>query len=147
MERNDRMVCIKTAPYGTPREGDKGTLVFGADYVPGLDAGRWTVKFEQPEGQPERALFGHAAANYWTESEMRETWAPDYALLSSEKPSSAQMDVWFDLIASYASVKEPYSLDHSIEPDDGSMLVEVTHDGLTRLAMFDRDGSLMGDWV
>jgi hypothetical protein len=133
------MVCIKTGPYGSPAEGDKGTLVFGADYVPGWDAGRWTVELDDPGDRR------HTAASYWTESEMRESWRPDWNLLKSEKPSSAQVGVWFDVIAFYAGAGD-YVLDHEVDPEDGTMLILVTTDGLTRHARFDRDGTLMGDW-
>lgn len=72
-KRNQRVVCIKTGTYGSPVEGEEGTLVFGADYVPGWDAGRWTV---EPDSYPEQSPFGHRAVNYWTEQEMLQSWAP-----------------------------------------------------------------------
>lgn len=150
LQPNQRMVCVKTGAYGSPVEGEFGIFESGAEYVPGLDAGRWSVKFEQPHTGPREkgsALFAHTCANYWTREEMLESWQPHFELLSTEKPSSAQVELWFDLIASYAGTGRQYALDHEVDPEDGTLLVSVTDDGLTRMARFDRAGVLMGDWL
>lgn len=53
--------------------GDLGTFTFGADYVPGWDAGRFTV---EPDLFPGNSPYGHLAVNYWTAVEMSESWEP-----------------------------------------------------------------------
>ncbi len=49
-------------------EGATGVYEGGADYVPGLDAGCFTVKLDKPN------RFGHLAAAHWTYVEVCETW-------------------------------------------------------------------------
>jgi hypothetical protein len=51
--------------------GDLGTVTEAADYLPGWDAGRFTV---QPDTFPEKSLYGHRAVSYWTRQEMLESW-------------------------------------------------------------------------
>jgi hypothetical protein len=53
-------------------EGDLGTVTAGDDYVPGLDAGRFTV---QPDDFPKKSFYGHRAVSYWTSQELGESWA------------------------------------------------------------------------
>lgn len=68
-EQHVRVVCTR-AHMGV-EEGEFGTIVFGADYLPGWDAGCWTV---EPDSFPERSPYGHRAVNYWTREEMFESW-------------------------------------------------------------------------
>jgi hypothetical protein len=72
-EMEVRVVCVKSDQTGRVNQGDTGTLVFGADYVPGWDGGRWTV---EPDKYPEASPFGHLSVSYWTEQEMLLTWKP-----------------------------------------------------------------------
>jgi hypothetical protein len=52
--------------------GDLGTLdPKGADYVPGWDAGSWSV---WPDGFPTASPYGHNAVSYWSEAELLQSW-------------------------------------------------------------------------
>jgi hypothetical protein len=51
--------------------GDLGTCTRAEDYVPGLDAGQFTV---EPDTFPAASFYGHRAVSYWTREEMLESW-------------------------------------------------------------------------
>ena len=48
--------------------GDTGTFTGGADYLPGLDAGQWTVALDKPN------CYGHRSKPHWTLDELNEYW-------------------------------------------------------------------------
>jgi hypothetical protein len=52
-------------------EGDLGTFVFGADYVPGWDAGRWEVRLDKPATRHGTRL---AVSTHWTLAELLNAW-------------------------------------------------------------------------
>jgi hypothetical protein len=69
MMEGTRLIC--TRDHMGAEVGDTGTCTFGSDYVPGLDAGRWTV---EPDAFPAKSRYGHRAINYWTSEEMLGSW-------------------------------------------------------------------------
>lgn len=74
MERRERVVCTR-AHMGV-EVGERGWITFGAEYVPGWDAGRWTV---EPDSFPGGSPYGHRAVNYWTEQELLRSWRREAA--------------------------------------------------------------------
>lgn len=70
MRVGSRVRCLKA--HSGIEVGDLGTFTFGADYVPGWDAGRFTVEVDK---FPAESPYGHRAISYWTEAEMAESWA------------------------------------------------------------------------
>ena len=48
--------------------GTLGTYEGGADYVPGLDAGCFTVRYDEPNE------VGHLASAHWTYGEVCDCW-------------------------------------------------------------------------
>jgi hypothetical protein len=70
--RETRLVC--TEAHMGCEVGDTGTYRGdGADYVPGLDAGRYTV---WPDRFPEASPYNHNAVSYWSRDEMFASWQP-----------------------------------------------------------------------
>lgn len=51
--------------------GAVGTVLQADDYVPGWDAGVFSVA---PDSFPAASPYGHRAVNYWTETEMLDSW-------------------------------------------------------------------------
>ena len=64
----DRLRRVKLAPYKTAGVGDLATYEGGAEYVPGLDAGLFTVKLDQPNE------YGHIGEAYWDLASLQEDW-------------------------------------------------------------------------
>ena len=93
-------VRLKKAYLWTEEEvADTGTWAGGADYIPGLDAGQWTVKFDKPD------FRGHGAKPHWTLDEVNEYWeiipepyppVPSIEECEREAERAHQMDAWED---------------------------------------------------
>lgn len=65
MQIGDKVVCIKD--MYTAKVGDTGVYTFGADYVPGWDAGQFTVTLDNPR-------TNHRCSNHWTYQELSDYW-------------------------------------------------------------------------
>lgn len=64
-------ILICTSEHMGVKVGDTGVLNKASDYEPGWDAGWYSVT---PDTFPDASPYGHLAVNYWTESEMLESW-------------------------------------------------------------------------
>lgn len=64
-----RVKCIRE--HMGAEIGDEGKITQAADYLPGLDAGCFTVC---PDDFPEKSLYGHNGISYWTSNEMFDSW-------------------------------------------------------------------------
>lgn len=58
---------VAKGDFGSVRAGDTGVYTFGADYVPGWDAGRFDVTLDAPRSRM-------IVQSHWTLSELLSYW-------------------------------------------------------------------------
>jgi len=65
----DRLRRKRAGWWRHSKVGDLATYQGGAEYVPGLDAGQYTVRLDQPNG------WGHIGEFYWDLPSLQAHWA------------------------------------------------------------------------
>lgn len=68
LRKGDRVRFREGAFSWANKPGDLGTFEGGAEYVPGWDAGHYSVALDEPN------LYGHRVANHWTQDEVESAW-------------------------------------------------------------------------